>query len=269
MSLSLHNRYRHGEWPQDAPWNEVIESLLQHRSVRSYLDKPLPEGTLHTLVAAAQSAATSSNLQAWSVLAIEDPARKARLAELAGNQVHIRQAPLFLVWLADLSRVQRQAEQRDIELHAPAFLDSLLVSSVYAALAAQNSVVALESLGLGSVYIGALRNNLAAVIDELQLPPLVFPVFGLCVGYADPDKPASVKPRLPQQVVLHRETYGQPVEQQLVKNYDQHIAAFYREQGLTTPSWSEQAVERLRSIQTLNGREHISAVLKGQRFEQK
>ena len=66
MSLSLHNRYRHGEWPQGAPWNEVIESLLQHRSVRSYLDKPLPEGTLHTLVAAAQSAATSSNLQAFS-----------------------------------------------------------------------------------------------------------------------------------------------------------------------------------------------------------
>ena len=119
------------------------------------------------------------------------------------------------------------------------------------------------------MYIGALRNNLAAVIDELQLPPLVFPVFGLCVGYADPDKPASVKPRLPQQVVLHQETYGQSVEQQLVEDYDQHISAFYQDQGLTTPKWSEQAVERLRSIQTLNGREHISAVLKGRRFEQK
>lgn len=70
-------------------------------------------------------------------------------------------------------------------------------------------------------------------------------------------------------LVLHRETYGQPVEQQLVDDYDQHIAAFYREQGLSTPSWSQQAVERLRSIHTLNGREHISAVLKGQRFEQK
>ncbi|WP_213938015.1 NADPH-dependent oxidoreductase [Pseudomonas sp. dw_612] len=269
MSSSLNSRYRHGEWPQGAPWNDIIESLLQHTSVRSYLDKPLPEGTLHTLVAAAQSAATSSNLQAWSLLAIEDPARKARLAELAGNQAHIRQAPLFLVWLADLSRIDRQAQRQDIELGAPAYLDSLLVSSIDAALAAQNAVVALESLGLGSVYIGALRNNLAAVIDELQLPPLVFPVFGLCVGYADPTRPAAVKPRLPQQVVLHRETYGQPVEQQLVDDYDQHIAAFYREQGLSTPSWSQQAVERLRSIHTLNGREHISAVLKGQRFEQK
>lgn len=269
MSSSLNHRYRHGEWPQGAPWNEIIESLVQHRSVRSYLDKPLPEGTLSTLVAAAQSAATSSNLQAWSLVAIEDPARKARLAELAGNQAHIRQAPLFLVWLADLSRIERQAERRDIDLGAPAYLDSLLVSSIDAALAAQNAVVALESLGLGSVYIGALRNNLAAVIDELQLPLLVFPVFGLCVGYADPAHPSAVKPRLPQQVVLHRETYGQPVEQQLIEDYDQHIAAFYREQGLSTPSWSQQAVERLRSIKTLNGREHISAVLKGQRFEQK
>jgi len=269
MSSSLNHRYRHGEWPKSAPWNEVIESLLQHRSVRNYLDKPLPEGTLQTLLAAAQSAATSSNLQAWSLVAIEDPARKARLAELAGNQAHIQQAPLFLVWLADLSRIERQASHRNIELQAPTYLDSLLVSSIDAALAAQNAVVALESLGLGGVYIGALRNNLAAVIDELQLPPLVFPVFGLCVGYADPDKPASIKPRLPQQVVLHQETYGQSVEQQLVEDYDQHISAFYQDQGLTTPKWSEQAVERLRSIQTLNGREHISAVLKGRRFEQK
>lgn len=263
MSSSLKHRYRHGKWPQSAPWNEVIESILQHRSVRSYLNKPLPEGTLQTLLAAAQSSATSSNLQAWSLVAIEDPARKARLAELAGNQAHIQQAPLFLVWLADLSRIERQASHRNIELQAPAYLDSLLVSSIDAALTAQNAVVALESLGLGGVYIGALRNNLAAVIDELQLPPLVFPVFGLCVGYADPDTPASVKPRLPQQVVLHQETYGQPVEQQLVEDYDQHISAFYREQGLTTPKWSDQAVERLRSTQTLNGREHISAVLKG------
>ena len=64
-------------------------------------------GTLEMLVAAAQSASTSSNLQAWSLVAVEDSARKARLAELVGNQAHVRAAPLFLVWLADLARLER------------------------------------------------------------------------------------------------------------------------------------------------------------------
>ncbi|WP_397452344.1 NADPH-dependent oxidoreductase [Pseudomonas sp. NA-150] len=268
MSSSSHQRYGLDQPQPNALWNDVIESLVGHRSVRTYLDTPLPEGTLDTLLAAAQSAATSSNLQAWSVIAVEDPARKSRLAVLAGNQAHIVQAPLLLVWLADLSRIERQAQRRDVQLEAPAYLDSLLVASIDAALAAQNAVVALESLGLGGVYIGALRNDLAAVIDELQLPPLVFPVFGLCVGYADPEKPAAVKPRLPQSAILHREVYSHSHERTLIDTYDQTIAGFYREQGLDTPSWSEQAIGRLRSIKTLNGRERVSATLKNQHFGQ-
>src|SRR5450830_1325226 len=88
----------------------VLQHLLAHRSVRAYLPDALPEGTLAHLVAAAQSAPTSSNLQAWSVLAVTDPERKARLSEWSRDQAHIRQAPLFLVWLADLSRLDRVAQ---------------------------------------------------------------------------------------------------------------------------------------------------------------
>ena len=88
-------RYRDGAANPPAAWNDVIEQLFQHRSVRSYLRDPLPEGTLELLVGAAQSAASSSNLQTWSVLAVAEPARKAELAELAARQKHIEQAPLF------------------------------------------------------------------------------------------------------------------------------------------------------------------------------
>gem|GEM_PF-2096580 len=92
-------------------WNDTIDQLLEHRSVRAFTDQPLPEGTLETLVAAAQSASTSSNLQVWSVVAVQEGDRKGRLSALAGNQPYIHQAPLFLVWLADLSRVSRIADQ--------------------------------------------------------------------------------------------------------------------------------------------------------------
>lgn len=165
------------------PWNDTIGQLLDHRSVRAFTDQPLPDGTIETLVAAAQSASTSSNLQVWSVVAVQDSDRKSRLSALAGNQAYIRQAPLFFVWLADLSRVARVAEQQEIQLEAVPYLESLLLGTIDAALAAQNAVVALESLGLGSVYIGAIRNDIEGVAKELGLPPQVYPVFGLCVGY--------------------------------------------------------------------------------------
>ncbi|TBU73515.1 NADPH-dependent oxidoreductase [Pseudomonas daroniae] len=257
-------RYGGASEPAALLANPVIEHLLAHRSVRSYLERPLPAGTLETLLAAAQSAATSSNLQAWSLLAIEDPVRKERLATLANDQAHIRKAPLLLIWLADFSRAQRIAEQRDVHLQAPAYLDSLLVGSIDAALAAQNAVVAAESLGLGTVYIGALRNNLQAVIDELQLPPLVFPVFGLCVGYTDPQQPAAIKPRLPQAVTLHRETYRTEGEPEQIAAYEGTAAAFSRAQGQNTPGWSEQVINRLKGVESLHGRERISHTLNEQ-----
>ena len=71
---------------------ELLASMLSHRSIRNYTSEPLPEGTLEVLVAAAQSASSSSNLQCWSVIAVTDTQRKARLAELAGDQAHIREA---------------------------------------------------------------------------------------------------------------------------------------------------------------------------------
>jgi hypothetical protein len=81
--------------------NPVLDLILDHRSVRAFLPDPLAPEVLPTLVAAAQSAASFSNLQWWSVLAVEEPERKRRLAVLSGNQAHIQAAPLFLSFLVD------------------------------------------------------------------------------------------------------------------------------------------------------------------------
>ena len=105
---------RYGQGPQtlDA-MNETIATLMQHRSVRAFTDQPLAPNTLELLIAAAQSASTSSNLQTWSVVAIQDPARKQRLSDLAGKQAFINTAPLFLVWIADLARMQVMGDKRE------------------------------------------------------------------------------------------------------------------------------------------------------------
>lgn len=170
--------------------NDVVRGLLSHRSVRHFLSDPLSEGTIETLVAVAQSAATSSNMQAWSMVAVESPERRARLAQLAAPQGFIARVPLFLCWLADLSRLERVGLANGRQLEGIAYLEAFIVALVDAALASQNAVVAAELLGLGAVYVGALRNEPAAVAAELGRPSNCAAVFGLAVGYPDPSRPA-------------------------------------------------------------------------------
>jgi len=246
--------------------NPVIEQMLQHRSVRAYLPDALPAGTLETLVAAAQSASTSSNLQAWSVVAVENPQGRARLAVLAGNQAHVANAPLFLVWLADLARLREVSQQRQQAAVGLDYLELLLVAVVDAALAAQNAAVALEALDLSCVYIGGLRNHPEKVAAELNLPPGVFAVFGMCVGYQDPARPADIKPRLPQSVVLHREQYSLPAQTPGIAEFDQVLAAFYAAQGMRQADWSDTASKRVGSVAALTGRDRMFEALRNLGF---
>lgn len=151
----LRERYGSSTFKPEHLWNETLASLLSHRSVRAYRPDTLPPQTLETLVAAAQSAATSSNLQTWSVVAVEDPLRKDTLAQLAGNQAHIRQCPLFLVWLADLARLHWLASQQGLSADGLDYLEMFVTATVDAALAAQNATITAESLGLGTVLARA------------------------------------------------------------------------------------------------------------------
>lgn len=242
--------------------NAVIETMLAHRSVRAFLPRPLPSGTVETLVAAAQSASTSSNLQVWSVVAVTDPDRKSCLADLAGDQDFIRQAPLFLAWLADLSRAQRTAQSHGTSLEAIDYLESYMVAAIDAALASQNAFVAAESLGLGCVYVGALRNNPEAVAAELGLPPHVMGVFGMAVGFPDPARAAEIKPRLPQSVVLHHERYNSANETQAVAGYDATLGEFSARNGMGPAGWSRRVIDRLGTVAAMRGRDRMRASLR-------
>ncbi len=264
-----HERYGSldGVPPAEArPSSDYAEHLLAHRSVRAFTDEPLAPGTLELLIAAAQSAPSSSNLQAWSVVAVEDAARKARLAEWAGHQAHVKKAPLVLAWIADLSRLDRSAQRIGAQAGANEYLEMFLIAAVDAALAAQNALSAAESLGLGTVYLGALRNHPIDVAQELKLPPNAFAVFGLCVGHPDASRPASVKPRLPQRAVLHRETYDSTAEASAVGRYDDALQVFQRGQGMTVQPWSRQASQRVAGPGSMVGRDKLAAQLKALGF---
>ncbi len=195
--------------------NPTLELIGRHGSARYYKSDPVPGETVEILIAAAQRTSSSSNLQAYSVIAVTDATKRARLAELCGNQEHIAQAPVFLAWCADLARLDRACELRGYT-QVTDYVENFLVAAVDAAIAAQTAALAAESLGLGICYIGSIRNNTQAVIDLLELPRLVFPITGMTVGWPAAQPP--IRPRLPLRGVLHWEHYDRTAEDESLRD---------------------------------------------------
>ena len=200
----------------------VTEQIYKHISIRKYKLDPLAPNLLEAIIGAAQRAATSSNLQAYAVIAVTDPAKKAEIAHWCGDQAHIVEAPVFCAWCGDLSKLERAAQLRHLP-HSHEYVESFLVSAIDVALAAQNAVLTAESLGLGTCYIGGIRNNPREIIRLLNLPPLMFPIMGMTLGW--PDVTPIIRPRLPQSAILYWEGYSNEQEDATLVAYDKAMAA--------------------------------------------
>lgn len=235
--------------------NLVLEVIHRHASVRHYKPDPLPKELIETIVRAAQRASTSSNLQAWSVIAVTDAERRRQLAALCGDQRHIVEAPLFFAWCADLARLDRVCELRGYA-QVTNYVENFLVAALDAVIAAQNAALAAESLGLGICYIGAIRNHPQEVIELLALPRLTFPIVGMTVGW--PARTPRQKPRLPLEAVLHWETYHQDQDEAL-RAYDRAMAesGIYANRQIGLPEqknvenygWMEHSARRVSQAQ--------------------
>jgi hypothetical protein len=195
-------------------------------------------------------------------VAVEDQGRRDRLAVLAGNQTHISQAPLFLLFLADLSRADRIGAAAGQAMAGTPFTESFMVALIDAALAAQNATVAAESMGLGTVYIGSVRNHPEKVAAEIGLPPNCMVAFGLCVGRPDPAHPSSVKPRLPQSMILHHERYDASHDAAGLAAYEAIFSKFQKQEGLPASGWVSRVIDRLGSVAGIGGRERMRDALK-------
>lgn len=244
--------------------NSTIELLLQHRSIRKFEDRPVTDETLRTLVACGQAAATSSNVQAVTAIHVTKPETREALAALAGGQPYVAAAGAFLVYCADLRRPMNACESQG-GVFSQGMTEHFLIASIDVALAAQNTVIAAESLGLGICYIGGLRNNPAEVSKLLELPQQVYPVFGLCLGY--PDQNPEVKPRLPVDAVLMKEVYDESSQAELRNQYDMQVREYYRTRtgGNKDSTWSEE----MKALVGKESRPHMKSFLSSQGFATK
>jgi FMN reductase (NADPH) len=197
---------------------ETIQQINKHGSVRRYKPDLVPQDLVESLIAAGQRGSTSSNLQTYSVVAVLDQKRRSKMAMLCADQAFIRQAPVFLAWCADLSRLDRICQRRRRTLVSN-YVENFLVAAMDATIAMQTTALAAESLGLGICFVGAIRNHPLKVVELLELPPLVFPVSGMALGW--PLKPPRIRSRLNTRSILHWERYDPVDEERYLAEYDQ------------------------------------------------
>lgn len=242
--------------------SQTIETLNTRVSVRDYTDEPLDDATVLAILNAARRTATSSNTQTYSFIVVRDPDTKQTLSVLGGHQKHIQTCPVFIAICADLTRLHTSITMHESSLVVN--LELSMVAIVDAAIAGQSAALAAESLGLGTVMIGGMRNHPQEVAEILGLPDGVFVVYGLCLGW--PSRRTPQKPRLPQESVIHFERYS-PTAPETLTQHDAELAAHYRDQGRRSPdaAWTRVLSDKFNHPQ----RAHLREVLeqRGFRFD--
>ncbi len=257
--------------------DELLAFLNSHASVRQFTDRQISAEDEARIIETAERSPTSSNLHAWSVVSIRDDAKKKTLAELTGKQAHVAQASVFMVWLADLYRLQRLAEAREYRSNVD-FAESFVIAVVDCALAACRGLMAAQAMGMGGVMVGGIRNHIEEVTTLLKLPKFVTPVMGMSLGY--PAKEAKIKPRLPIAGLAFKETYDTEAIDAAVAAYDETIAQLgYLEGREVEPekyaefegsySWSEHTARRMATTNPITRREHLLDFLHQQGFLRK
>ena len=238
--------------------NPVLECLFNHKSIRKYKDQPLEDEKLQYIINAAQRAPTWCNGEQVSIIAIKDKERKKIFETLCWGQKYISECSVFLIFCTDFYRVslafEKEGKSEEFKKYITEF-DPILIGSHDVGIAIQNAVVAAESLGLGTVDIGAIRTKINDVSKELNLPKYVIPMIGLCVGY--PDTNPGLKPRIPMKGVFFEEKYDTEKAKAGVEEYDEILKKYLAERDSNSrdSNWSKSITKTYIQLTGLNNEE--------------
>lgn len=225
----------------------TIDVLNRHRSVRAYSNKAVSNDILDDLISAVQQSPSSINGQQTSLVVLRDTDRRKQISEIAGGQPWIAEAPVFIAVVIDFYKTHLAGQKKGLEQVIHESLEATVVGAVDAGIILGNLITGAESLGLGTVPIGGIRNDPAAMIELLQLPPLTFPVAGLCLGYERDE--SHVKPRLPMASFRHDEVYKINSLQQAIEKYDETLMAHWQKIGRGDGEpWSDTVAKFYRRI---------------------
>ena len=234
--------------------NAILKSLFERKSIRSFQQKVIPEKEKQLIIDSALQAPTAGNQILYSILDIDDQKIKDKLAILCDNQPFIATAPMVLVFVADVERWTDSYRYAKAEYRNPGYGDALL-SCIDATIAAQNTVVAAQSLGIGSCYIGDILENKERVVELLNLGKYQIPLTMVIYGYPREQQIRREKPkRFNKKYIVQKNKYQKLTKEEIRKmhqevniregyNFEEYIRAFCKRKYM-----SEFALEFERSV---------------------
>lgn len=227
------------------PDNFTLNHQLAHRTIRAFKPEPLPETTVTTLFDVARWTATSSAMQAASIINVTDPSLKTQIAQIC-NQPYVAKAPLLLIFVVDQYRNNAIVAAAGHPIDSAGLPSRFFQAFTDACIMAQNVVNAAESMGLGTCYLGSILNDIPQLIQALKLPQLTFPVVGLMVGI--PDQDPGQRPRMDAPLRIFENNYAVFDDYaQAIADYDAICERYYaqRNQKIDSPTFSGQLIKRL------------------------
>ncbi len=227
----------------------MLKVINRHRSIRKFLNDPVPQDLLHKILMAGTRASTTGNMQVYSMIVSTQPEIKHKLWESHFKQDMVNQAPVIITFCADFNRFVKWCRQRNADPGYDNFL-SFFTAAIDALLVAQNIALAAESFNLGICYLGTTTYMAESIIDILDLPKYVVPVTTLALGY--PDETPGLTDRLPLEAVVHYEKYADYSEKM--------IDEIYREKELL-----EETIQLLKE----NNKETLAQVFTDNRYTKK
>jgi len=213
--------------------NSTLDLIENRRSVRVYADTPLTQGEKDAILHAAMRAPTAGNMMLYTIIEVEEPALKEKLAETCDHQPFIAKAPYLLLFLADYQRwldyyqisgVEERCRELGRTPRNPGVGD-LLLACCDALIAAQNAVLAAESIGIGSCYIGDILENYEIHRELFILPRYTLPITLLCFGHPRTEAGQKRKTtRFEKQFVVHPNHYRRLSASELLEMFAENEA---------------------------------------------
>jgi nitroreductase len=244
--------------------------LLKRRSVRRFEDRPVEQALLDDLLDAAANAPSGGNIQPLSIVVVKDRERRARLAEVVGDQPWVRNAPVSLVFCLDFHRVGRWAELSGVDFRGREAIMSFLIGYADLMCAAQTVTILAEERGLGSVYVGTVMAQTRPAVELLELPEGVLPLMVLSLGYPA-GRPRSV-PKLPRGVIVHDERYRAASDEEIEAAFeakygtiDENVEKYFERAYVEVveadaqhdDSWTAHAKERMERLDIRNSAQFL------------
>ena len=194
--------------------NETLRLIDERVSLRRYADRPIEPEEIDSIIHSAMRAPTAGNMMLYTILQVDAPEKKQRLAQTCGHPF-IACAPLVLLFLADMQRwvdffeangVASHCRKTENEYRMPD-VSKLLMGCCDALIAAQNSVIAAESMGIGSCYVGDIMGHAEEHRSLFDLPPFAFPIVLACYGHRPEDVRSKQTSRFDRRFVHHCDSY--------------------------------------------------------------